>query len=295
MLKTANNSTHSVMHNCPSVSTCFVGERLVGELAPELLPWLTGQEQPANFVPITNEVLQEMSRRGISRDKLLTQLQLLGAELPLPIIKLLQWAKQQSLPVRVLSDCNSVFISHILAGARLGAMIKDAGSKFEIITNAAVFERVTASEVADAGVGLGVFNRRSKPATPGYKLVVQPRHPENAAGHGCPLCPANLCKGAELRRLRFGAAGGHHAAQQLCSGSYGRIVYAGDGANDICPALSLGPSDVVLARAGEALAKYAEAAAADSSMQQFSARVFVWHSHEQLAQLVKEHAQAIAS
>jgi hypothetical protein len=32
------------------------GERVVEELAPELLPMLTTLEMPANFVPATNEV-----------------------------------------------------------------------------------------------------------------------------------------------------------------------------------------------------------------------------------------------
>ena len=29
---------------------------------------------------------------------------------------------------------------------------------------------------------------------------------------------------------------------------YQRVIYCGDGANDLCPALALSPSDVVLAR-----------------------------------------------
>jgi hypothetical protein len=204
----------------------------VSELAPELLPWLHGLQQPANFVPVTNEVLQEMARRGISRDKLLTQLQLLGAEMPLASIKMLHWAAQQRVPVRVLSDCNQVFINHILSGAKLSGVFKDAQSKFEVITNAAAFERIAAAQAADAGVGLGVFGRRkasTASATPSYRLVIQPRHPENSVPHNCPMCPSNLCKGAELRRMRFGASSASHGAQQLCSGSYGRIVYAGDG------------------------------------------------------------------
>ncbi|WIA08413.1 hypothetical protein OEZ85_007851 [Tetradesmus obliquus] len=275
------------------------GERLVSELAPELLPWLSGLQQPTNFVPITNEVLQEMARRGVSRDKLLTQLQLLGSELPPASVKMLRWAAQQGLPVRVLSDCNQVFINHILSGAKLGGVFKDAQSKFKVITNAAAFERIAAAQAADAGIGLGVFGRRkastAAAAAPSYRLVIQPRHPESSVPHNCPMCPENLCKGAELRRLRFGASSSQHGGQQLCSGSYGRIVYAGDGANDICPALSLGPNDVVLARAGEALAAYAAAAAQDSTMQQFAAPVFVWHTHEELAQLVREHSQAASS
>jgi hypothetical protein len=265
------------------------GERLVAELAPELVPWLASLEQPANFVPITNEVLKEMARRGVSRDKLLTTLQLLGAELPGATLRMLQWVKKQQLPVKVLSDCNSVFISHILMGARLH------GHVGEVITNAAAFEKVAASEVEDAGVGLGITSSiRKAPAGASYKLVVQPRHPATAAPHGCPLCPANLCKGAELNRLRHGGRGAAHE-QHLCtaSRSYGRIVYCGDGANDICPALTLGSNDVVLARAGHALAKYATAAAEDLSLQQFAARVYIWESHEQLAKLVKEHSGSV--
>ena len=39
---------------------------------------------------------------------------------------------------------------------------------------------------------------------------------------------------------------------------YQRIVYCGDGANDLCPALALTPSDVLLARAGHQLAALVE-------------------------------------
>ncbi len=38
------------------------GERLVGELAPELAPMLASLQMPANFVPMTNAVLAEMVR-----------------------------------------------------------------------------------------------------------------------------------------------------------------------------------------------------------------------------------------
>jgi len=53
--------------------------------------------------------------------------------------------------------------------------------------------------------------------------------------HGCPLCPPNLCKGSVLERL-------------LAEGSYARVVYVGDGANDLCPCCRTGPWDLVLAR-----------------------------------------------
>jgi Putative Phosphatase len=241
-------------------------------------------------VPATNEVLSEMARRGVSRDKLLPSLQLLGAEVPGPVVRMLTWAVAQHLPVKVLSDCNSVFIGHILAGARLGRAVRDGA--LEVVTNGATFERLM-GDTGDAAPGLGAAAAAATaPASAakaaggaGYKLVVQPRHPASAAPHGCPLCPANLCKGAELRRLRT-------AAPLSAGGGWGRVVYAGDGANDICPALALGPRDVVLARAGEALARYAAEAPADPNARQLRAAVHVWHNHEQLARLVREHTSA---
>lgn len=261
------------------------GERIVSELAPELLPWLQGMESPANFIPVTNEVLAEVARRGVSRDRLLAQLQQLGSELPAPMVTLLQWAKQQQMPVKVLSDCNSVFISNILTGARLGSCVD------EVITNAAGFERIQGAGAGDAGVGLGASGGSSASAgssSSSFKLVIQPRQPHS---HNCPLCPSNLCKGREMAQLlqqqRKAAAGSQGSA--ACS-TRGRVVYAGDGANDICPALALGADDVVLAKAGHALAKYVAAAQADKSLQRPAAAVYLWDTHEQLAALVMQHA-----
>ncbi|KAF8072557.1 PSR2 [Scenedesmus sp. PABB004] len=246
------------------------GERLVSELAPELVPWLASLEQPANFVPITNEVLAEVARRGVGRDALLTRLRALGGELPPATGKLLGWAAARGLPVKVLSDCNAVFIRNILAGAGLGGLLQRGD--VELITNAACFERLPG---AGGAVGLGAApGARGGGAPPTHKLVIAPRHA--GAAHGCPRCPANLCKGREMARL-VGAG-------------YAKVVYAGDGANDICPALALGPGDVVLARAGDALARYVAAAAADPSLAQLRARVCMWSDHEQLAALAMQHA-----
>jgi 2-hydroxy-3-keto-5-methylthiopentenyl-1-phosphate phosphatase len=261
------------------------GERIVSEVAPELLPWLHGMQSPANFIPVTNEILAEVARRGVSRDQLVSQLQQLGCELPSAMVQLLHWAKQQQMPVKVLSDCNSVFISHILTGARLNSYVD------EVITNAAGFERVQGAGAADAAVGLGGGSSAAAAnSSSSFKLVIQPRQPRS---HNCPLCPSNLCKGQEMAQLlqqQRKAAAGKGGKPAACS--RGRVVYAGDGANDICPALALGSDDVVLAKAGHALAEYVEAARSDSSKQQPAAAVFVWETHEQLAQLVRQHASA---
>lgn len=70
-------------------------------------------------------------------------------------------------------------------------------------------------------------------------------------------------------------------------------MYCGDGANDLCPALALGPQDVVLARAGHTLERLiAERAAApqSSGMERVQAAVHVWRNHNELAHLVKLYA-----
>ena len=101
-----------------TLTDCDAGERLVGELAPELAPMLASLQMPANFVPLTNAVLAEMARRGVSRDRLLGTLRTMGAEMPAASVAMLRWAAgRPGLDVRVLSDCNQLFISHMLTGA----------------------------------------------------------------------------------------------------------------------------------------------------------------------------------
>jgi len=273
------------------------GERLVGELAPELVPMLASLEMPANFIPITNDILKEMTRRGISRDQLLSTLQLMGREFPTASRGLLQWAQQQKLDVKVLSDCNSVFITYMLAGAQCADLVE------EVITNPASFEACSLPVGEDAPIGLGcsttsstgsAMSRSSSSSSTGehgsiasfsrdsddsgssrFHLNIKPKH---AKGHGCGLCPENLCKGREVVRIM---------GQQL----YDRVVYGGDGANDVCPALQLRACDVLLVRRGHGLAAYLAAAAVDASLRQVLASVYYWDSHEELAGLVQQHAR----
>jgi hypothetical protein len=70
-----------------------------------------------------------------------------------------------------------------------------------------------------------------------------------------------------------------------------RVIYCGDGHNDLCPALSLGPGDVVLARQGHALERLiAGRAAAGGGEQRVLATVRVWSSHDELFKLAQEAA-----
>lgn len=69
---------------------------------------------------------------------------------------------------------------------------------------------------------------------------------------------------------------------------YQRIVYCGDGANDLCPALSLTPSDTVLARAGHALERLIRERESNSDEDgRVVARVIVWDDHSHLCSLVQ--------
>ncbi len=190
-----------------------------------------------------------------------------------------------------------------------------------IITNPAAFQRVPAALAADlsaaagssaataqqaqqapaprppsAGFGswFGFRSAASRPASApaaissscsgkpagSHRLVIEPRHDTEVCGaHGCRLCPANLCKGRELAALRAARPGR-------------RIVYCGDGANDLCPALALGPQDVLLARAGhelERLVAQRQAGGAPDG-RRVAAAVHTWATHEDLFRLVQQHA-----
>ena len=111
---------------------------------------LAALEMPANFVPTTNAVLGEMQRRGISRDAILAELRRMGTEIPQASIELLQWAMAAGHDVRILSDCNSVFITQMLAGGGVSACV------MEVITNGASFQRVAGVQVRSEPIPLDV-------------------------------------------------------------------------------------------------------------------------------------------
>lgn len=70
-----------------------------------------------------------------------------------------------------------------------------------------------------------------------------------------------------------------------------RTIYAGDGANDLCPALCLGPGDVLLVRRGHSLESLVrKRAAAPEGVRRVRAQVHSWGTHEELWQLVQDAA-----
>jgi 2,3-diketo-5-methylthio-1-phosphopentane phosphatase len=213
-------------------------ERLCDELCPELTSLLSAVEEMACYVPMTNTVLSEMHRRGVSRDAIVRTLTMMGGEVPDGSRRLVRAARVKGIEARVLSDANETFIGHILSGARIKSCFA------EVVTNHAAWG-------SDA------------------KLVVKPRSDHTGCANGC---PRNMCKGRELssmisRRMR----------------QTKRVVYVGDGANDFCAVLSLGPNDIALARNGFPLA--------DRIMRDPAAvrcRVAFWDSHDDLPLLFKD-------
>ena len=256
-----------------SLTDWDAGERLTDEIAPELTSLLSTVESPANFIPLTNTVLSEMHRRGISRDKIISVLRGMGAEIPRGTIQMLRWAVGRGLDVKVLSDCNTVFIHHILSSARLLSAVND------IITNPASFERMISHIPQNSADSSWFFGDIVPPEqnTPHHKLVVKPRHDHKQVGHhGCSLCPENLCKGAEVRRLTS-------QAKKPRS-----VVFIGDGGNDYCPALLLGHGDYVLIRKGFTLDRLVK-----EGRHKMKARVIYWESHDELPCLIQTIVTAV--
>ena len=178
----------------------------------------------------------------------------------------------------MLSDCNSWLIDAVLGAAGLRACVH------EVVTNPACM----GGDDDDAEHAL---------------LTVRPRqHGERAAA--CQHCPPNLCKGAELDDMRARLAGegrgagpsihapcpapaphqAPHPAPHQASHQAPRpaIIYVGDGPNDLCPALRLGPGDFVLAREDFALDALLRERAAE-----VKASVLRWSTHDQLLHLVQ--------
>ena len=111
--------------------------------------------------------------------------------------------------VKVISDCNTQFISAVLESSGCGEVVK------EIYSNPASFD-------VDGRLRIGRYH-----------------------SHSCSRCQEtlNMCKGTILNSI-------------LAKTSYERVVYVGDGDNDVCPCLSLTSKDYIVAREGYKLAEY---------------------------------------
>ena len=265
----SNNKTLLLLDFDNTVTTANANEALFGNLVPELLPLLDGIEASESAVPATNNVLTQMQLRGVSRDTLVAALRDLGQRIiPEESVRAVKLAGRLRADVSILSDCNTLFVSHMLNGAKIRPLVK------EIVSNGASFER--RSFDSDPGSSAQQWGAVSNKAGT-HRLVVSPRHNNGGSGddcsHSCPLCPSNLCKGQELLQLRSNMG-------------YDRVVFCGTSATDICPALQLQEGDVVCARMGHDLESLFRERRAE-----IKATVLFWEDHQELLQLIQTALQ----
>lgn len=277
----------SASHAAPPLLVCDFDQtlldydslgRLIGLLAPDLLRMWMSVKQPQNFIPMTNSIFGAFQRRGISAHTIEHTLRKMGRiEFPRESAELIRDAASRGCKVFVLSDCNDWLIELILAAADVMPHVT------QVITNTALFTH--ASHLDDTTPPTGGAPRDM--ADPALRLAVFPRHPWDKPPHGCPYCPANLCKGAELSALRAAFPGSP-------------VVYCGDGANDYCPSLRLGDGDAVLARKGFALDRLIQQSLGDAvckgtalgGLGPFHADMRSWSDHEDLRSQVGDLVDA---
>ncbi|XP_068566802.1 pyridoxal phosphate phosphatase PHOSPHO2 [Cebidichthys violaceus] len=115
-----------------------------------------------------------------------------------------------------------------------------------------------------------VFTNPAKFNELGY-MEVQRHH-----WHDCDRCPVNLCKRKVLELY----------LSEQCDGGveYGRVLYAGDGGNDLCPASCLRGRDVVMPRKGFTLEKLLARLEDDASPR---AKVIAWSSGADILEELK--------
>ncbi|XP_013887156.1 pyridoxal phosphate phosphatase PHOSPHO2 [Austrofundulus limnaeus] len=102
--------------------------------------------------------------------------------------------------------------------------------------------------------------------------------------HDCDECPVNLCKREVLER---------YLSEKTEAGTmYGRVVYVGDGGNDLCPASCLRGHDVVMPRRGYTLDKLLAKLTAQEGDASVKAEVFVWSSGSDILQELKTRMQS---
>jgi pyridoxal phosphate phosphatase PHOSPHO2 len=106
--------------------------------------------------------------------------------------------------------------------------------------------------------------------SPDGQLLVVPHH-----NHACMACPVNMCKREILQA---------HCQSLSTSLQRPRIAYVGDGGNDLCPAQSMGPDDILFVRAGYALEKMLQEPAVRTTVK---AKVHVWTSAAEILEVLQ--------
>jgi hypothetical protein len=125
---------------------------------------------------------------------------------------------------------------------------------------------------ASAALPLTARPRCASPPASSWAVHVTPLQPPSI-GHNCPLCPASLCKGMYVNALHP-----HHS----------RIVFCGDGANDVCAVLCLRAHDVAFVRDGfRCHTILRERAQRGAALEQPVCTIKPWQSQVELANLLR--------
>ncbi|GAB5371772.1 hypothetical protein AAMO2058_001608500 [Amorphochlora amoebiformis] len=152
----------------------------------------------------------------------------------------------------------------------------DQGHKIYILSDA---NTVYIESILDAFEGLSkcfqhIYSNPAHFDSTG-RLHIKPYH---SSSHGCKTCPVNLCKSVVLREIL--AAEGVDLDSKDEKGP--RVLYVGDGGNDVCPARVLRKVDVVAARAKYRLDKILTENPADAILSR-------WANGEEAVTVFREH------
>eukprot|EP01026_Neomeris_dumetosa_P014114 TRINITY_DN1505_c0_g1_i7.p1 TRINITY_DN1505_c0_g1~~TRINITY_DN1505_c0_g1_i7.p1 ORF type:complete len:768 (+),score=127.00 TRINITY_DN1505_c0_g1_i7:156-2459(+) len=228
-------------------------ERLTGELAGELLAMIASFDgSQARSIQINNSVLSEMARRGVSKDRILTMLRIMGSEIHQSVKKLIRFAHRKQKDVYITSDSNHIFVTHMLQGAKLGGHVK------RIFTNPASFQRLP-----ETAQGLDDQSKKSQVKV-SHRLVIET--PKCTKCQECSEDGLHMCRGSEIKAMR-------NESQR----SQVQIIYVGSQKTDLCAAKELDKGDVLLVKQESDLAQ-----CLTNCREQIKADVLFWETFDDL-------------
>ncbi|XP_019939055.1 probable phosphatase phospho1 [Paralichthys olivaceus] len=108
------------------------------------------------------------------------------------------------------------------------------------------------------------------------QLVLLPFH-----SHSCSRCPDNMCKQVIVQEYLA------HRQKERGGEPYQKVFYIGDGANDICPSMALGPRDTAFPRRDFPMHRLL-LGMQQSQAAKFKANVLPWASGEDIVDYLKK-------
>eukprot|EP00195_Chlamydomonas_chlamydogama_P012515 CAMPEP_0202913686 /NCGR_PEP_ID=MMETSP1392-20130828/61150_1 /ASSEMBLY_ACC=CAM_ASM_000868 /TAXON_ID=225041 /ORGANISM="Chlamydomonas chlamydogama, Strain SAG 11-48b" /LENGTH=367 /DNA_ID=CAMNT_0049605041 /DNA_START=146 /DNA_END=1249 /DNA_ORIENTATION=- len=223
------------------------------------------------WLDFMNSIFQYMFECGVDIPRIKSAIEEMELTNGMPALLQMLKEHKKSFDVLILSDSNTFFIQSILDNRGLAdvptsiitnpAEIIPPVPKFNSLSqgNSPIHtplrspspnpSSTASAQPHAASMGTGSRARRASAITSTHprgpsRLLVRPFH---ASPHGCLRCNHNLCKARAL--------GDFLTDQRAKHVSYNRIIYIGDGANDLCPCYLLSPQDVVMPRGGFQLEK----------------------------------------